>query len=139
MKKCFILIFGALLVLLLTLEAKAELQSTAARLGISRVDFEKPQKRKLEKPLQLPGQNKDERIGVARQEKIQAYKPVRLEAAVGRGKSARPEFLKPQPFRAEGATRLSGVNRLGTERVKFEKPQRTQFQRPNKITIGDMR
>jgi len=139
LKKCFILIFGALLVLLLTLEAKAELQSTAARLGISRVDFEKPQKRKLEKPLQLPGQNKDERIGVARQEKIQAYKPVRLEAAVGRGKSARPEFLKPQPFRAEGATRLSGVNRLGTERVKFEKPQRTQFQRPNKITIGDMR
>lgn len=139
MKKCFILIFVVLLVLALTLEAKAELQTTAARLGISRVDFEKPQKRKLEKPLQLPGQNKDERIGVARQEKIQAYKSVRLEAAVGKGKSARPEFLKPQPFRAEGATRLSGVNRLGTERVKFDRLQGAQFQKPYKITTGDMR
>ena len=132
LKKYFVLVFGVLLILAFTLEAKAELPTTTARLGISKVDFEKPQKRKLEKPLRLPGQNKDERIGVARQEKIKAYKPVLLEAAVGKDKSARSNFLKPQPFRAEGMTRLSGGRNKDSS-------SKTTFQRPYKITTGDMR
>lgn len=140
MKKYFALAFGVLLILGFALEAKAELETAASRLGVSRINSEKLQKRKLEKTQQLPGQDKYERIGVSRQEKIKAYKPVLLDKALSENKSEGPKFAKPQPFRAEGQTRLSGVDRIGgIERVKIDIPQMPQNQKPNKITTGNIR
>jgi hypothetical protein len=135
LKKYFVLVFGVLLILAFTLEARAEV-------GRERPKFEKPQPFRAEAATKLSGyEGKEKKVGP----KFEKPQPFRAEAATklsgyeGKEKKVGPKFEKPQPFRAEGATGLSGVNRLGIERVKFDRPQRTQFQKPNKITIGNMR